>query len=111
MLDLRRLRTFCVVAATHNFTRAAAELGYSQSNVTTQIKLLEQELGATLLERRRFSKNVVLTEFGRRSLDYVRRLLTIADEMNIAAQQHRGSAELRQETGMEKSPASRWPKG
>ena len=43
--DLRRLKTFLLVAATNSFTRAAAKLGYSQSSVTTHIQGLERELG------------------------------------------------------------------
>jgi molybdenum-dependent DNA-binding transcriptional regulator ModE len=60
MLDLQQVESFRMVALTHNFTRAAAELGYSQSSVTLHIKALERELGAPLLERHRFSKTVQL---------------------------------------------------
>ena len=56
MLDLLKLKTFHVVVNRSNFTRAAAELGYSQSSVTTHVKALERELGAALIEHRRFSK-------------------------------------------------------
>ena len=59
MLDLQHLETFRVVAVTNNFTRAAAELGYCQSTVTTHIMALERELGAPLFIRNRFSKTVV----------------------------------------------------
>lgn len=60
MLDLQQVESFRMVALTHNFTRAADELGYSQSSVTLHIKALERELGASLLERHRFSKTVNL---------------------------------------------------
>ena len=82
MLDLLKLRTFQVVAATRNFTRAAAELGYSQSSVTTHIQALERELGAELFDRS--SRAVILTEAGRRTLEYADRLLALADEAKAA---------------------------
>lgn len=73
-----------MVARTHNFTRAAAKLGYSQSSVTLHVKALERELGASLLLRSRFSKTVELTEVGRRALEYAERLLALADEAKVA---------------------------
>jgi DNA-binding transcriptional LysR family regulator len=85
MLDLQQIESFRMVARTHNFTRAAAELGYSQSSVTLHVKALERELGTALLERHRFSKTVELTEAGRRTLDYAERLLALADETKAAA--------------------------
>ena len=73
MLDLLKLKTFQAAAATNNFTRAAAELGYSQSKVTTHIQALESELGAPLFDR--VGRNVILTEVGRRTLEYANRLI------------------------------------
>jgi len=84
MLDLQQVESFRMVALTHNFTRAAAELGYSQSSVTLHVKALERELGASLLERHRFSKKVQLTDVGRRMLYYAERLLALAKEAKAA---------------------------
>jgi len=78
--DLQHLRAFRAVATAGNFTSAAAELGYAQSTVTYQIKTLERSLGASLLERHRFSKTTVLTDAGRRVLGYADRLLALAEE-------------------------------
>jgi len=77
MLNLQHLSTFLTVAALRNFSQAATHLGYSQSNVTTQIKNLEKELGAELFERERFSRRVALTGAGKRMLLYARRLLAL----------------------------------
>ena len=85
MLDLLKLETFRVAAATNNFTRAAVELGCCQSTVTVHIKELERELGVQLFERCRFSKKVVLTGAGRRTLEYASRLFKLADEAKAAA--------------------------
>jgi DNA-binding transcriptional LysR family regulator len=87
VLELQQLETFRMVAERQNFTRAAAELGYSQPTVTTQIKALERELGAALFVRWRFSRNVVLTEVGRRTLGYAVRLLNLAAEAKAAVHQ------------------------
>ena len=84
VLDLQKLATFRAVALSGNFTRAAAELGYSQSNVTMQVQALERELGAPLFERYRFSKTIALTAVGRRTLKYAERLLALADETKAA---------------------------
>jgi DNA-binding transcriptional LysR family regulator len=85
MLDLQQLQSFRMVALTHNFTRAAEVLGYSQSSVTLHVKALEKELGAPLFKRQRFSKTIELTQIGLRTLDYAERLLALADETKAAA--------------------------
>jgi molybdate transport repressor ModE-like protein len=82
--DLHHLRVFTAVAKAGNFTRAADELGYSQSTVTHQIKTLERKLGVPLLDRSRFSKGAVLTEAGRCVLAYAERLLSLAEETTAA---------------------------
>ncbi len=87
VLDLQKLATFQMVATTGNFTRAAVQLGYSQSSVTIQVKLLERQLGVRLFQRQRFSRDIVLTEAGRCTLSYARRLLALATETVRAARQ------------------------
>ena len=81
---LERLATFRVVASTGHFTSAAVQLGYSQATVTVHIKGLESQLGVTLFERCRFSRNIVLTAAGRRALEYAARLLALAEEAKAA---------------------------
>lgn len=44
-MELRNINTFLKVAATQNFSKAAEQLGYSQSAVTIQIRQLEKNLG------------------------------------------------------------------
>ena len=83
ILDLQHLLTFTTVVNTGTFTRAAAELGYSQSSVTYQIQLLERRLGLSLFKRSRFAR-IVLTEAGRRVLEHAERLLALAEEMKAA---------------------------
>ncbi len=80
-LDLQQLETFQKVVVTGSFTRAAAALGYSQSNVSHQIKTLEARLGLSLFNRTRFSKRPVLTEAGRHVLLYSDRILELAQRL------------------------------
>lgn len=84
VLDTKQLRTLCVMARTNNFTRAAKELGCCQSTVSTHIQLLERIFGYSLFERNRFSKTVILTEAGKRALDYAHRFLALVDEAKVA---------------------------
>ena len=61
-MDLRQLEMFRAVAEQGTFTKAAAHMHVSQSAVSRQVQLLEDELGGALL--RRSGKGVTLTEAG-----------------------------------------------
>ena len=50
-LDIDLLRTFVTVVETHSFTRAAQQRGLTQPAVSLQMRRLEQQLGAPLLDR------------------------------------------------------------
>jgi DNA-binding transcriptional LysR family regulator len=80
MLDLIHLKTFVVLAATKNFTRTAAELGYSQASITHHIKMLEKEFGTRLFDRFRFSRGADLTDAGRRAYRHASRILLLAEK-------------------------------
>ncbi len=66
------LKVFETVACTGSITKAALELHTVQSNVTTRIRLLEQELGVPLFHRH--SRGVTLTTAGRELLPYATRV-------------------------------------
>lgn len=77
-MELRQLNTFRTVASTLNFSRAAEVLNYVPSNVTMQIKALEDELGVRLFDR--LGKQLVLTTAGKRFLTHIQGVLNQLDE-------------------------------
>lgn len=78
-MNLKHLQAFCTLSEEKNFTKTAAVLGCAQSNVTTQIKLLESELNVLLFER--IGRHISLTPEGERLLPYARKMLSLSDEM------------------------------
>lgn len=77
-MELRQLEIFRVLAEELNFTRTASLVGTVQSNVTTQIRGLEDELGVVLFER--LGKQVRLTENGLRLRRYAQQVLNLVEE-------------------------------
>ena len=47
-MDINILKTFVAVCEYSGFSAAAEKLGYTQSTVSSQIKMLENELGTVL---------------------------------------------------------------
>lgn len=78
MLDLELVSSFVVVAEHGHFGRAAEELHLAQSSLSRQIRRLEQQVGATLLDRT--PRGTELTEAGQVFLPLARSLLRSADQ-------------------------------
>ena len=77
-MDLQTLRLFRAVADAGSLSRAAVELHYAQSNLSTKMMQLEKELRTQLFYRT--SHGVTLTPKGKTLYGYARDLLTLADE-------------------------------
>jgi len=77
-MELRNLITFTHVAELGSFTKAAEQLGYSQSTISFQIKQLEEELDCLLFER--INHTITLTERGRDLVSYAHQIRTLTDE-------------------------------
>lgn len=73
-MEIRNLVTFQHVYKLRSFSKAAAELGYSQSAVTMQIKQLENELNIKLFDR--VGKKIDITNEGKRFLKYAGEITT-----------------------------------
>ena len=86
-MEIRNILTFLKVAGTQNFSKAAEQLGYSQSAVTIQIQQLEKELGTQLFER--IGKRVYLTEKGQEFIGYASEIMRVTNEaLTFAGEEH-----------------------
>src|ERR1700722_17901720 len=81
-LDLRLVRYFVAVAEHRHFSRAAAELRVAQPSLSRQVRSLEQQLGARLLDRT--PHGTQLTEAGEVFLPRAKALLRSAAQAAAA---------------------------
>ena len=77
-MELRNLITFIHVAELGSFTKAADQLGYSQSTISFQIKQLEDELDCLLFER--INHTITLTERGHELVSYAHQVRALTDD-------------------------------
>src|SRR3954447_1225076 len=105
-MDLSDLQIFSTVVHEGSVTRAAERLRRVQSNVTTRIRQLEEDLRVTLFIRE--GKRLHLAPAGQVLLGYAERLLALADEARGAVhdEQPRGTFRL---GAMESTAAVRLP--
>ncbi|MFC3395600.1 LysR family transcriptional regulator [Brenneria rubrifaciens] len=80
-IELRHLRYFIAVAEELHFGRAAERLNISQPPLSHQIQILEEQIGAKLLERN--NRNVHLTPAGAM---FLKEAWTIIDQVEQAAE-------------------------
>ena len=78
-MEFRELKTFQVVANLLSFNKAANVLNYAQSTVSSQIRSLENSLGATLFTR--LGNKICLTPSGVKLLKYTQRLINLENEI------------------------------
>jgi len=86
-MDLADLRIFSAVAREGGVTRAAERLNRVQSNVTTRLRQLEDDLGTALFIRA--GKRMHLAPAGQVLLGYADRLIALAGEARSAVQDSR----------------------
>lgn len=82
MLDLKDLRCFVSVYELRGFARAASDLNTVQSNVSTRIRKLEEEIGAPLFER--LHRSIRPTPRGEIMYRYATRVLAEVLELETA---------------------------
>ena len=81
-MEVRRLEIFRVLAEELNFTRTAERVHTVQSNVTAQIKALEEELGVPLFDR--LGRRVTLTDAGHRFQPFAEQALAAMERGLLA---------------------------
>jgi len=89
-MELRQINTFVRAAQMKSFSKAADSLGYSQSAVTVQIRLLEKELNTQLFDR--VGRQVVLTGAGEQFLSGACAVLYEVNNIKLSVS---GTEELR----------------
>lgn len=77
-MEVRQLQIFRTLAEELNFTRTAEKVNTVQSNVTAQIKALEDELGTPLFDR--LGRRVVLTDAGLRFRPFAEQALEAMEQ-------------------------------
>lgn len=83
-MEVRQLQIFRTLAEELSFTRTAEKMHTVQSNVTAQIKALEEELGIPLFDR--LGRRVTLTDAGRNFLPFASQALAAMDQGQRALQ-------------------------
>ena len=81
-MELRQIGTFINAAQYESFTKSSEALGYTQSAVTIQIKLLEEELETKLFDR--MGKKCKLTPKGREFLNYAYEIMNAANNAKLS---------------------------
>jgi len=81
-MNLDQIRNFYEVAVHKSFTQAAEKLYRTQPAISTQVRILEEELGEKLFDR--IGKKVCLTQAGEILFTYAERLLRLHDEAKLA---------------------------
>lgn len=90
-MNLVLLRRFEAVCRLRSFSRAADEFGISHAAMTKSIRMLEEDIGAQLLDRT--TRAVALTDVGAQLLDRASELITHAADVRSSIA--RGGRELR----------------
>lgn len=94
-MDLQSLDWFMKVADAQSLSAAARRHGMPKSTISLKLRQLEEDVGATLFERR--GKALELTESGRLLMERARQILALCDDARgaVAAVQHEASGVLR----------------
>lgn len=83
-MDIASLKVFQTAAKAGSISKAAHLLNYAQSNVTTKIRQLEEELQATLFYRH--NRGITPTPAGKMLLGYAEAILHLCEEARRAIQ-------------------------
>jgi LysR family transcriptional activator of nhaA len=99
-VNYRHLYYFWVVAKEGSITRAAARLGLAIQTISTQLALLDRELGKQLLKPQ--GRRLVLSEAGRAALVYADQIFMLGEQMQQVLEET-DSGQLRLTVGISDS--------
>lgn len=106
-MELVALKTFEMVAKEGGILAASRQMNTVQSNITTRIQRLEEELGTKLFRRK--GRGLELSRSGEVLLEYAAQILQLERQAGVAVRlAEKGAAELRI-GGMETFAATRLP--
>lgn len=92
-MEIRHMQTFISIVELGGFTKAAENLGYAQSTITSHIKILERELDKPLFDR--LGKKIILTKVGHDLIPYAKKILSLYEEVkNITCHENDVSGDL-----------------
>ncbi len=97
-MELRQLEYFVAVAEEASFTRAAERMHISQSGISAQLRRLEQQLGAKLIDRS--ARTATLTPAGLAALAHARAAIAAAGAVRQAVDEVTGLLRGRLVVGM-----------
>jgi DNA-binding transcriptional LysR family regulator len=106
-VNVSDLNLFAAVARYGSITKAARRLNTVQSNVTTRLRLLEEELGVSLFQRHHHG--VTLTRSGRELLPYAHQLDVLLQKARCAVSGDGGTRGTLRIGSMETTAAARLP--
>src|SRR5579871_3256212 len=102
-MELHALQVFYTVATEKSFSRAAEKLLRTQPAVSLALQRLEQELGEKLIDRS--GKELILTDAGRKVLEYARRFQSLKHELDNSLAELRDNSAGRLIIGANESTA------
>ncbi|MFF2328121.1 MULTISPECIES: LysR family transcriptional regulator [unclassified Streptomyces] len=97
-MELRQLQYFLAVAEESSFTRAAERVHISQPGISAQIRQLENDLGAPLIDRS--GRGARLTAVGEVAFDHARAVLAAVEALRHAVDEMNGLVRGRLVVGM-----------
>ncbi|WP_338844758.1 LysR family transcriptional regulator [Massilia sp. W12] len=97
-INFHHLYYFWVVAKEGGVTRAAERLGVAVQTISTQVGLLEQSLGKSLLNLQ--GRRLVLTEAGRAALTYADQIFLLGEQLQEALSEDGIDSTLRLTVGI-----------
>jgi LysR family transcriptional activator of nhaA len=97
-LNYHHLLYFWAVAKEGSLRRASELLHVSQPSISSQLKQLEESLGAPLFTRT--TRRLILTDIGQKVLEYAEEIFSLGRELLTAVRQEPGQRALRLHVGV-----------